>query len=333
MSVELSIVVPIYCEEQNLDELYARLTNSMKDTGREFELIFVNDHSKDGSLRIMRELNARDPRVKIVSFSRNFGHQTAITAGMQFARGESVVLMDGDLQDPPEVIPDLIREKEKGNWDLVYAIRKSRVERPLVRPFAFLFYRLLKKISYIDIPMDSGDFCVMSRRVVDELNKIPERNRYLRGLRSWVGFRQTGLEYERAARKAGEPKYTFRSSFKLALDAFFSFSFLPLRISTILGLALSGAGLAYALYVFINRLRGAYQATGGWSTIVVSVLVMGGVQLVMLGIIGEYLGRIYEEIKRRPQYIVEELIGFDSSASAHPPVQSHEAPQTSSDRL
>lgn len=311
--MDLSIVIPIYCEEENLPELYGRLVKSLDPLGRSFEVIFVNDHSRDRSLEIMREMNARDPRIRVISFSRNFGHQIAITAGMQFATGDSVILMDGDLQDPPEVLSDLIKKKEAENWDIVYAVRRKRKESLLIRAMYSGFYRLLRGMSYVDIPLDSGDFCIMSRRVVDQLNKIPERNRFVRGLRSWVGFRQTGMEYERAARNAGEPKYNFRSLFSLALDGMISFSFIPLRVSTLLGMALSTVGMLYALYIAALRMMGKFEGIQGWSTLVVAVLILGGVQLIMLGIIGEYLGRIYEEIKGRPQYIVESAIGFDET--------------------
>lgn len=311
MRPDFSIIIPIFCEEENLAELSARLIQTMEGLGRPFEIIFVNDSSRDRSLEILREMHRRDPRIKVVSFSRNFGHQIAITAGMQYARGDSAILMDGDLQDPPEVLPDLIRTKEEGGWDIVYAIRRKRKEPFLIRSLYYAYYRILRQTSTIHIPFDTGDFCVMSHRVLDQLNRMPERNRFVRGLRSWVGFRQTGMEYERAARNAGEPKYTFKSLFKLAFDGIFSFSELPLRLSTYLGLALSIAGMIYAIVVLIRRLLGDYEQLGGWPSVVVSILVLGGVQLIMLGIMGEYLGRIYEEMKARPQYIVDETLGFD----------------------
>ena len=313
MSVEFSIVVPIYCEQENLERLYNGVKDELERIGRDFELIFVDDCSDDGSLDIMRDMSRRDPRVRIVCFSRNFGHQIAITAGMKFSRGDSIIIMDGDLQDPPEILPELIKRKEEGKWDIVYAVRKKRQEPFLIRSLYFLFYRLLKTTSYIDIPLDAGDFCVMSRRVVDQLNRLPERTRFVRGLRSWVGFRQTGLEYERAARGAGKTKYGMKALFKLAFDAIFSFSYLPLRISTLLGLTISLAGLLYALFLVVQRITGHFE--GGWTTVVVSVLVLGGVQLVMLGIIGEYLGRVFEELKGRPHYVVQEMIGFDDTPS------------------
>lgn len=333
MSLDLSVIIPIFCEEENIPELYRRLTATLEAylpeaappagdsplggsgaaprTAR-YEIVFVNDHSLDRSMELLRGLHAADPRVKILSFSRNFGHQIAITAGMQFSSGRLVALMDGDLQDPPEVIPDLLRTKDSGAWDIVYAVRRKRKEPWPVRLLYYTFYRLLKKVSYIDIPMDAGDFCVMSRRVVDRLNDIPERNRFVRGLRSWIGFRQTGMEYERAARHAGSAKYTLKSLMKLAFDGILSFSFLPLRLSSYLGIGISAVAMLYALFIIVERSLGRFANISGWSTIIVSVLALGGVQLIVLGVIGEYLARIYEEIKGRPQFIVDELIGFEA---------------------
>lgn len=313
MPPQLSVVIPIFNEEENLPELFGRLSSVLADTP-DHELIFVDDASRDRTPEMLRERRAADPRVRIIRFSRNFGHQIAITAGMTFSSGRFVVVMDGDLQDPPEVIPQLLAKREEGDWDIVYAVRRKRKEPLPTRALYHLFYRLLERMSYIRIPLDSGDFCVMSRRVVDRLNAIPERNRFVRGLRSWVGFRQTGMEYERAARHAGEPKYRFKALLKLAFDGIFSFSMLPLRISTYLGVGFSVLGFLYAAVIVGRRLWGGLAGVPGWSTIVVSVLVMGGAQLLMLGILGEYLGRIHEEIKGRPQFIVDELIGFEEDA-------------------
>lgn len=322
MTPSLSIVIPIYSERENLPELRRRLDSALDGVGDDFEIVFVDDRSKDDSFDILRRMAAEDPRVKVVRLARNFGHQLAITAGLHYASGRSVVIMDGDLQDPPEVIPDLLAKKSEGAWDVVYAVRRKRQGRLLIRALYHVYYRMLKRTSYIDIPIDAGDFCVMDRRVVDWLNRMPERNRFVRGLRSWIGLRQVGLEYDRAARGAGSPKYTIRALFKLALDGVFSFSYIPLRLSTFLGLTLSLAGLIYAFYIVLGRIQGRFATLGGWPTVVVSVLVLGGVQLVMLGIMGEYLGRIYEEIKGRPQYVVDETVGFvnagDRAESAPP---------------
>ncbi|MDK2972207.1 MAG: polyisoprenyl-phosphate glycosyltransferase [Candidatus Sumerlaeota bacterium] len=311
--IGLSVVIPIFNEQENLRPLATRLRRSLDATGESWEVIFVNDASRDDSLALMRRLSAKDPRFRAVSLSRNFGHQTAITAGMAHARGQAVVLMDGDLQDPPEVVPQLLEKMKSGRWDVVFAVRRKRKEPAAIRFLYFAFYRLLRRMSSVDIPLDSGDFCIMSRRVADTLNRLPERNRFVRGLRSWVGFRQTGMEYERAARHAGSPKYTLKSLVKLAFDGIFSFSYLPLRLSTTLGLVVSVLGLLYAAFVVLARVLGAYQQIPGWTTVVVAVLVLGGVQLVMLGLVGEYMGRVYDEIKGRPSYLVDELIGFDDA--------------------
>lgn len=313
---DLSVVIPIFNEQENLPALYKRLIRTLEKSEVAFEIIFVNDHSRDRSLPMMRALSRRDARVRVVSLSRNFGHQTAITAGLAHTRGDCVILMDGDLQDPPEVLPMLMQHRREGDWDVVYAIRRKRKEPPLVRLMYYLFYRMLSRMSTIEIPLDTGDFCIMTRRVADRLNELPERNRFVRGLRAWVGFRQTGMEYERAARYAGTPKYTFKSLMRLAFDGILSFSNVPLRVSMYLGLFVSIGGILYALFIIIGRLLGAYKQLPGWSTTVVAVLVLGGVQLLMLGVFGEYLGRIYEEIKGRPRFVVDELIGFENELPA-----------------
>ncbi len=310
MKPELSIVIPVYCEADNLETLYARLVSVLDAIQMSAEILFVDDASFDRSPEILRELRTRDDRVKIIRLSRNFGHQAAITAGLDSSRGEWVIVMDGDLQDPPEVIPNLFERQREGDWDVVYGVRARRPEHALFRGANAVFYRLLRLTSSTTIPSEAGDFCLMRRRVVDELCKLPERNRFIRGLRAWVGFRQTEFLFQRPERHAGAPKYTLPVRVGLASNAIFGFSYLPLRLSTFLGITLSSVGLAYAFYVLVGRLSGRFTVVPGWATVVISVLVLGGVQLVMLGIIGEYLGRIYEELKRRPQYIIEEKSGF-----------------------
>ena len=260
--------------------------------------------------------------VKCVSFSRNFGHQTALTAGMQFARGEFLVMMDGDLQDPPEILPQLVNKAISENWDVVYAVRKARKENAFYRFMYSAFYRLLQRMSYIKMPLDSGDFCLMRRRVVNEINRFPERNRFLRGLRAWVGFRQTGMEYERHARFAGEAKYTLTSLFKLALDGLVSFSFLPLRFATWIGFGTAAVGILYAMWIALSRLLlHRFQQIEGWTTVIVTVLVLGGMQMMLIGVIGEYVGRIFEETKGRPQFIVDQLIGFEERKPEDPSLE------------
>lgn len=310
-AIYLSVAIPIFNEEENLPELYRRLTETLRGLGKPYEIIFVNDYSRDHSLEMIEAFAAKDPAVRGISFSRNFGHQTALTAGMKYARGEMLVLMDGDLQDPPEVIPQLIEKADHENLDVVYAVRKQRKENFIKRFLYMSFYRLLQKLSYIKMPLDSGDFCLMRRRVVDQINRFPERNRFLRGLRAWVGFRQAGMEYERQARFAGEAKYTFKALFKLALDGIVSFSFLPLRVATWIGFVSATLGLAYAAAILFLRIYlGRYIGQIGWTSLVVMVLVLGGMQMLLIGVIGEYVGRIFEETKRRPQFIIERTVGM-----------------------
>jgi polyisoprenyl-phosphate glycosyltransferase len=315
LSIDLSVVIPVYCEQDNVEDLYRRLVAVIEDLRLSAEFVFVDDASHDATPRILAELRDRDPRVKFARFSRNFGHQAAITAGLDLASGDWVVVMDGDLQDPPEVIPDLFSRQREGDWDVVYAVRERRPEHALFRLVNMLFYRLLRLTSSTDIPADSGDFCLMRRSVVKELRRLPERSRFIRGLRAWVGFRQTELAFTRPERNAGRPKYTLGVRARLALDALFGFSFVPLRISTLLGLLTSFAGLAYAVYILVGRMSGRFMVVPGWATVVISVLVLGGVQLLMLGIIGEYLGRVYEELKARPRYIIQDKTGFDDDAN------------------
>lgn len=311
---EISVVIPVYCEAENLETLHERLAPVLDELAASSEIIFVDDASTDDSPLIMRRLRESDPRVRFIRLSRNFGHQAAITAGLEHAAGEWVVVMDGDLQDPPEVIPKLFERQRDGDWDVVYGVREFRPERAPFRAINAFFYRLLRVTSSTTIPADAGDFCLMRRPVVDELCRLPERNRFIRGLRAWVGFRQTSVSFRRPERHAGAAKYTLPVRIGLAVDAILGFSYMPLRLSTMLGAALSVLGLGYAIYVLVGRMSGRFTVVPGWATVVISVLVLGGVQLLMLGIIGEYLGRIYEELKRRPHYIVEEKTGFEDES-------------------
>lgn len=314
MTADLSIVIPVYCEAENLETLHRRLVEVVDGLGNNTEFIFVDDASTDGTREVLARLRRSDPRIRYLRFSRNFGQQAAITAGLEAARGEWIVVMDADLQDPPEVIARLFERQRDGDWDVVYAVRERRPEPALFRAANSLFYRLLKLTSATRIPDEAGDFCLMRRRVVEELRRLPERNRFVRGLRAWVGFRQTSVAFDRPERNAGTAKYTLPVRVRLAFDAIFGFSYLPLRLSTALGACVSMSGLLYATYIFVGRMSGRFTVVPGWATVVISVLVLGGVQLLMLGIIGEYLGRIYEEIKQRPSYIVEERTGFDDDA-------------------
>jgi dolichol-phosphate mannosyltransferase len=306
--VELSLVFPIYNEEENIPELYRRVTAVIDENkATSAEIVFVNDGSHDRSEELIRELRDKDPRVKLINFSRNFGHQAAITAGIDHSRGAATILMDADLQDPPEVIGQML-EKWREGGEIVYAVRKKRDDDTFTkRLFAKLFYRLLQYVSSIDIPLDTGDFCLLDRKVVRHLRALPEKNRFLRGLRSWLGFKQVAVEFERPARFAGEAKYTFRQSLRLAINGIVGFSSFPLRIASFAGFLAFFAALgllvvaiaAYFMEVHIER---------GWTSIVVIVLFVGGVQLILLGSIGDYIGRIYDESKQRPNYVVREFL-------------------------
>ena len=297
----ISVVVPVYNEEDNLPVLYERLVAVLRPLGS-YEVIFVDDGSRDGSAAIAGDLERRDPGVRLLSFSRNFGHQAALSAGLDHARGQAVVLMDADLQDPPEVLPRLVEQWEQG-YQLVYAVREKRDEGLAKRATAHLFYRALRAAAEVDIPVDTGDFCLMDRQVVDELCRLPEQNRFLRGLRSWVGFRQIGVPYERPARHAGDAKYTVRKMAKLAVDGMLAFTSLPLRLASYLGFLTAGAGIVYLAVAVMIRLTGS--TVSGWASLVALILVLGGTQLIVTGVLGSYVARIYDETKGRPMYIVD----------------------------
>lgn len=302
-----SVVLPLYNEENNLPVLYERLTAVMRDLGESYEILFINDGSADASADIVRDLNRQDPAVKLVSFSRNFGHQLAVSAGLQYAGGEAVIVMDSDLQDRPEDLPQLVRKYREG-FDVVYAIRATRQEIWYKKWAYKTFYWLLQSSSQIYIPLDSGDFSIMSRRVVDLLNQMPERSRFVRGLRAWIGFSQTGVQFDRDARHSGEPKYGLRQLFGLAANGLLSFSVYPLRLATVFGLLVSLFSFFSILIVFYLRLFTTLSIPGFAATATI-LLFLGGVQLLTLGILGEYIGKIFEEVKRRPLYLVAETLG------------------------
>jgi len=299
----------VFNEAPTLPVFYQRVVAALEGLGEPFELVLVNDGSRDGSLEIMRDLHRRDPRVRVISFSRNFGHQLAITAGLDLAEGDAVVIIDSDLQDPPEVIPDLVREWRRGS-DVVYAVRAARKGETAFKLWtADLFYRLIARITNVQIPRNAGDFRLMSRRAVRALRRLREHHRFMRGLSAWVGFRQTGVPYVRQERYAGTTKYPFRRMLRFALDAITSFSYLPLQLATTLGFAIAGLSVVGIIIAIILRLTN--QAVAGQATTLVSVLFLGGIQLIFLGVLGEYLGRIYDEVKGRPLYIVDELLGWE----------------------
>ncbi len=307
--VTVSVVIPIYNEEETLDRLVERLVPALESIGEPWEVLFVNDGSSDASEVMLRVYNEREPRLKILNFSRNFGHQVAVTCGLDYAVGDAVIVMDGDLQDPPEVLPALVERWREG-FEVVYAVRQERKENVFLRAGYRGFYWLLNRVSYLDIPLDSGDFSLMDRRVVDVLGQMPERNRFVRGLRTWSGFRQVGYEYAREARFAGHSKYGLGKLLRLAFDGLVSYSYVPLRLVSNVGILVSMTALGYMGYLVVMRFLGN-QTIQGWVSTVVIMLFLGGIQLLSLGVIGEYVGRIFEEVKQRPRYIVRDQVGLD----------------------
>ncbi len=300
-----SIVVPIFNEQESLPVLYERMVGVMDSTGETWELVLVDDGSVDRSAEMIRELANEDTRVRPVLLARNFGHQIAVTAGLDHTRGEAVVIIDADLQDPPEVILDLI-EKWREGYEVVYAIRESREGETFFKLWtARLFYRLINKITSMKIPVDTGDFRLIDRKVVDVLVQMREHHRFLRGMSVWVGFKQTGVNYKRAARFAGETHYPLRKMIKLATTAITGFSFFPLQAATYMGFVASGISIITIPVVIVMRLLGNQQFLGQATTLI-SVLFLGGVQLIFLGVLGEYIGRIYDEVRNRPLYIVRQ---------------------------
>ena len=310
----ISIVIPIFNEEENLDNLYTRLTAAAPSWKDNYEIVLVDDGSRDRSLAMMRAFAEKDSRVRVVKLSRNFGHQPAISAGIQVAKGDAVVIMDGDLQDPPEELHRFL-DKWREGYDVVYAVRTKRKEGFFKKLAYKSFYRILAWVSDIDIPLDSGDFCVMDRKVVNAIVKeMPEQIRFVRGLRAYVGFKQIGVTYERAERAAGEVKYTFKKLVELALDGLFGFSTFPLRMATYLGFMIAVPSFLVGIFFIFHRLVGfklfghSPEETPGTATLAVGMYFLGGVMLIILGILGEYIGRIYVEVKRRPFFVIDEVI-------------------------
>ncbi|MDZ7957119.1 MAG: glycosyltransferase family 2 protein [Aulosira sp. DedQUE10] len=310
MLPKYSLIVPIYNEEENIEEMYRRISQVMNRMDGEVELCLVNDGSRDRSLQMMRDLHQKDPRVVYLSLARNFGHQIAVTAGLNFVRGQVVVILDADLQDPPELIPDMV-EKWRQGYQIVYAQRIQRRKEGWFKRFtAYAFYRILKHLADVDIPTDSGDFCLLDRKVVDVLNSMPERNRYIRGLRAWVGFNQIAIKFDRDPRFAGDVKYTFRKSLALAINGLVSFSKVPLRLSTYMGFLAALVSLLMSVLVLYWRLIEPHSPLTGMAIILMAIFFLGAVQLFSIGILGEYIGRIYEEVKERPLYTLAEVAGF-----------------------
>lgn len=312
---KISIIVPCFNEEAVLPELFERLSSVAATWGMDYEVVCVDDGSHDRTWELLKAQNQKDPRWHGLSFARNFGHQTAVSAGLFHAAGDAAVVIDADLEDPPEVISQLL-EKWREGYDVVYAVRQKRKEDPLKRLCYWAFYRIMARLVAFEVPLDSGDFCLINRRALDIINAMPERNRFVRGLRAWSGFRQTGVAYERAARFAGDSKYSFHKLLKLATDGLFSFSTVPLRLATYFGLGVSAFAFFGVVFTLAQKIFSAQFAkiglapSAGFPTIVISVLFLGGVQLICLGILGEYIGRIYEEVKGRPLWILRDSIGL-----------------------
>ncbi len=299
---DLCVVVPLHNEQENLEELHARLTAVLSQHELAYTLRFVDDGSTDRTTAMLEAIAARDPHTRPIFLARNYGHQAAVCAGLDHAEGAATVVMDGDLQDPPELIPDLLERWREG-FDVVYAVRRKRKEDPLRKLGYFAFYRILRWMADLEIPLDTGDFCLMDEQVVRAMRALPERQRFVRGLRSWVGFRQTGHEYERAARNAGETKYSFSRLLGLATEGLISFSGKPLRLASSLGVLANIIALSLLTWVLVDAFISG-RAPQGWASMVVIVLVMGGVQLITLGVLGEYIRIIFLESKGRPPYVV-----------------------------
>jgi glycosyltransferase involved in cell wall biosynthesis len=313
MTPFLSVIVPLYNEESVIAEMYKRLTSVLKSNELHYEIILVNDGSRDETVLIAKRLCETDKRVKLISFSRNFGHQIAITAGMDHASGQIVVIIDADLQDPPEVIAEMINKWREG-YQVVYGVRKERKGESVFKLLtAALFYRILRRMTPLDIPVDTGDFRLMDRRVVEQLKTMRERSRFVRGMVSWVGFRQTKVEYVRNTRIAGKTKYPFGKMIKFAVDGILSFSQLPLKLSSAFGFLCSVVSFVLIVYGVVAKYFYPDTTLRGWASIFVASLFLGGVQLISIGILGEYLGRIYEEIKGRPLYVIDEQFNFESA--------------------
>ena len=300
----LSVVIPVYNEEMNIGKLYQRLQNSLQPLNIDWEVVYINDGSKDRSLLVLQGLAETDHNVKYIDFSRNFGHQLAITAGIEHARGEWIVIMDGDGQDPPELLPDLLSKAQEG-FEVVYARRRKRDGENFLKKFtARLFYRLLARITNIEIPVDTGDFRIIHRKIQRILSKMPEQHKYIRGQISWIGFNQTFLEYDREERMGGATKFTYRKMMRFALDGISSFSTWPLKVATITGFLVSAVAFVLIVYSLYQKFFGTTEP--GWTSLHISVLFLGGIQLIGIGMLGEYLGRVSDNVKNRPHYIVRD---------------------------
>ncbi len=315
--MKISVVIPTYRSENNLPVLLERLCEVFLKEVSDFEIIVVDDNSPDNTLVILRKIVLQQPKIKVISLARNFGQQVAISAGLKYVTGDAAIIMDDDLQDPPEFIPRLIRKWEEG-YDIVYAIKKNRKEGFIKRFGYKLFYKILVTLSEIAVPKDSGDFCIMGKQIVDILNSMNERDRFVRGLRAWVGYKQIGIECDRGKRFSGKPAYTLSKIIKLSLDGIFSLSNKPLKLTSWFGFLMSFIALLGVIITIIQKIVTIYFPNNefavwpGMSSILLSILLIGGVQLISIGILGEYIGRIFNEVKQRPMYLIKETIGIDT---------------------
>lgn len=310
---KISVVIPMYYEEQVAEECYERVSKVLYDfrDNYDYEILFINDGSKDNTLSILENIAKEDSKIKVISFSRNFGHQAAVTAGLKFVTGDCVVIIDADLQDPPELIPDMVKEWEKG-YDVIYGKRKKRDGESAFKLFtAKAFYQTLNKLSDIEIPKDTGDFRLADRKVIDVINSLPEHNKFLRGLFSWTGFKQEPLEYERKERFAGTTKYPLKKMLKLATDGILSFSIKPLKLVGGLGILSVVISIIILIYAILSFAFKWNNITPGWTSIMCTLTFMGGIILISLWMMGEYIGRIYDEVRGRPQYVIEKTINID----------------------
>jgi len=314
---DLSVVLPVFNEIENLDELRARLTKVLDGCGRSWEIVFVDDGSRDGSFARMAAFAREDARIRVVRFARNFGHQMALTAGVDHARGRLVAVMDADLQDPPELLFEMLKKADEG-FEVVYAQRTAREgETAFKKATAAAFYRLMRRWTNVEIPVDTGDFRLLGPKAAEAFRGLRERHRFIRGLTAWVGFAQTAVPYVRPPRTRGETKWPLRKMLRFAVDALTSFSHVPLQLATWLGFLVSAFSFLYIVVVLVLKIRGVNVM--GWTTLMFFILFLGGVQLIVVGVLGEYIGRIYEEVKRRPLYLVSEIVGGEGSGGPLPP--------------
>ena len=308
---KISVIIPVFNETEVIDVTYKRMKSVMDGIEMEYELMFVNDGSPDDTEHKIAGYAKKDRTVKLLSFSRNFGHQCAISAGMDYASGDAVVVIDADLQDPPELIPKMIKKWQEG-YEVVYGKRlKRKGETLFKKATAKLFYRTLKHLTSVDIPVDTGDFRLIDRKVCDVFRRLQEKNRFIRGLVSWIGFRQTYVEYVREERLAGETKYPLKKMMRFAMDGILSFSYIPLKIASFLGFLISGLSFLYLIFVLIQKLFYPAGLVPGWTSIVAVLLIFNGIILILLGVIGEYIGRIYDEVRNRPLYIIDKKVNLD----------------------